>query len=478
MKISIDFRTKGIMALELMVVLSVLLIGLTIAIPLFLNRSEINRNKLTYQRMVAVKQAIVGDPLKMVEKSRTSFGFVGDLGVLPDNTTYPAFPLIDLVENRSDKYPYYQPSTQNIWFGWRGPYLKIPTGDEPRVSILDAWGNSLQFNPTSGIDPSNGKTRVMEIKSTGPDTTVTDDDIILYIYEEDLSNYVSGDFLDAVSKTIITSYSGQLNIYYPSGTSSTLAQTTVNIINGQYDTNTIIKIPVGHRYFETQDLQYAKIATLNGSGDSIVNFYGEEEVTWFEHDFDNEDNLTYLGKGGGGGAWKTDTDENGDYLAYQGTASEGDVVVAFGNPAWTDYKVEVEVSLSDSNKEDGFGIDYRANYSGSATPDTGYRFTYYPEPLSHFTVKRIPTDFVPPEPNYGGYGFGYFRFTVSVQTNPTTISHTIKIEKRIDDVLVTQTTISINENRTANSVLSGQVGLLAFGQLQSIRIHHVIVSPI
>lgn len=470
-------KKKGIASIELIVVIAILLAGLTIAVPLFLQRVPVDRESITRKKLNVIKGAIIGDPGKIDTRTRLSFGFVGDLGVPPSRLVY-------LLRNADPAtgvpvYPTWQrqaPGGNNpLWYGWHGPYLNAD------ADLVDGWGNAFVYSDSAGVSPLNNNPDLVTwpviISSNGPDGIPTSgDEITLNIEQIEVRNFVSGGMLArSYPHAVRTSYNEQLNITFPNGT--TLSTGSVPIAAGVYDTQPVnLRVPIGSRYFEIVDEPFLKTAALNGAGNSIVNFYAEEDIPFYENDFSDKTGLTFLG--GGGGSWKTDTDADGDYLAYQGSAAEGTRVVAFGNPAWTDYKVEVEVSIADSIKIDGFGIDYRANYSGSPTPDSGYRFTYYPEPISYFSFKRIPTDFVPPEPNYGGYDFGYFRFTITVQTNPTTISHSLKIEKQIAGVLVTQTTISFNENRTADSVLSGQVGLMAFGQLQSIRFHNVIVSPL
>lgn len=470
---------KGIAAIEVMVVIAVLVAAVTIAVPIFLQTRPVDRVNITREKIRKIKHAIVGDRQKYIEKSRTSFGFVGDLGVLPNT-------LSEL--RQQGAYPSIAQS-QNIWFGWHGPYL---TRD---ADLVDAWGNPVRYTDNNGnlINRDDPDNIIWPIRlwSDGEDgIRDTDDDVYdagnhdFQITEGEVRSYVEGTFTNRLGDPIPQD---RVTVYFPNGTA---VLDNVIITTGTHEPGKTAyssefdvvsdtakrKIPIGTRYLLTEDENLPKLVTLNGVVTSDVHFVADEEVTLYENDFSDKDGLTFLG--GGGGSWKTSTDADGDYLAYQGSAAEGTRVVAFGNPAWTDYKVEVEVSIADSNKIDGFGIDYRANYSGSPTPDSGYRFTYYPEPLSYFSFKRIPTDFVPPEPNYGGYDFGYFRFTITVQTNPTTISHSLKIEKQIAGVLVTQTTVSFNENRTADSVLSGQVGLMAFGQLQSIRFHNVIVSPL
>jgi hypothetical protein len=466
-----DSQNKGIAALEVMAVVVALLAILTIAVPIFLNQSDINRVNLTSKKLTAIKYAIVGDHKKMVENSRSEFGFVGDLGILPDDTTVPAIPLIDLIENTGGKYPPFQ-QQNNIWYGWRGPYLETPMSSDQYVAIKDAWGRVIQFNLAAGVDPNNGKTRLREIRSTGADVTNPGDDIYIYVYEEDVSNFVSGDFLTAVTKSIITSYNGQLNIYYPGGTSLNPAVANITITNGEYDSDdpadiNDIEIPVGHRYFETQDLQYFKVATLNGEGDSIVNFIGDEPVTppgkFFERTFyptdDTDGNpITQLM-----GTWSTDSLGN-----YYADGIQMEYRAVFGDPTWDDYRIEVDATLYQGQ---GYGIFYRSDGQPNIT---GYSFQYEPglsaPGFMTFVVRKVINGVEQPP-------FQRLDVPLGVPPDVYNASHHISITVQGNQHIIKVDGSEIF-NFTDSQFLVGQPGLRSWDGNHYADFHHLLVYDI
>lgn len=356
---------KGIAAIEIMVIVVILLALTTIAIPLFINLGSVDRENITYQKIQKIKKAIIGDYNKLVNKERTDFGFVGDIGSLPNN-------LQELVVNSS--YPNYH-KENNVWFGWRGPYLKSSFESGKYVALVDAWGNDIAYNNSS-------LPAVKEIRSAGIDGTFnTSDDIFDYILLDDINAYVEGDFLTRVTKTLINSYSGTLRIYYPNG-GSTIAHSDIVINSGEYDSQlTNIRIPIGNRFFTTLDSQYLKLVAINGGGKSVVNFYGEESPTdiTYERSFDSHDDTVNNPYTVLRGSWQED---NGNLYAD----SAGEHRLVFGYPTWRDYRVEADATLYSGR---GYGIYYRTDGN---TDITGYIFQYdpglYPSGIE-FVIRKV-----------------------------------------------------------------------------------------
>lgn len=372
-------RRRGVASLELMVVLISLVAVISIAVPVFLSRFPLSRNTVTQKRLEAIKEAITGSRFKMGNRAQTTFGFVGDLGVLPDALTDPAWPLVDLLENRGNKYPA-SATSNNVTSGWRGPYLSIPQGGNPYLSIIDAWGRVIRINTVSGVDPANGRTRLRELRSDGQDPAVgaTADDLTLLIYADEVSNFVNGDFLNAVTHAVLTGYSGTLRIWYPNG-SAGLTSSDFPISAGEYNTQpgAAIRIPVGVRYFETSDGTYQKIAAINAGGENGINFFGEDATAsglFFERTFYATDDVDAAS---GSpirevmGNWEPD---DGDPVSgYYAPVGSGEHRAVFGNPTlWRDYRIEVDATLWWGR---GYGIYYRA--SGQANI-TGYCLQYDP----------------------------------------------------------------------------------------------------
>jgi prepilin-type N-terminal cleavage/methylation domain-containing protein len=89
--------------------------------------------------MIAIRNALVGNPALKNSKQRSNFGYVGDLGGLPSasqgiqallsNPGLPAFS-VDL--------------TSRMGWGWNGAYLfSENTGKNP---LYDGWGNPYQYS--------------------------------------------------------------------------------------------------------------------------------------------------------------------------------------------------------------------------------------------------------------------------------------------------------------------------------------------
>jgi len=357
---------NGIIAIEVMVIVVILLALTTIAIPLFVNLGSIDRENITYQKIQKIKKAIIGDYNKINNRERTDFGFVGDIGVLPSN-------LQELIVNST--YPSYH-QENNVWFGWRGPYLKSSYESGKYVALVDAWGNDIAYNNST-------LPAVKEIRSAGSDGVFnTSDDIFDYILLDDVSAYVEGDFLTRVTKTLMNSYSASLRIYYPSG--GTNITHSDNIVNsGEYDSQlNNVRIPIGNRFFTTLDGQYLKLVAINGGGKAVVNFYGQETAVDidYERSFDLHDDTANNSYTVLRGKW---SESNGNLYA---TNRGGEHRLVFGYPTWRDYRVEVDATLYQGR---GYGIYYRTD---GARDITGYVFQYdpglYPSGIE-FVIRKV-----------------------------------------------------------------------------------------
>jgi prepilin-type N-terminal cleavage/methylation domain-containing protein len=125
-----------LMALVLIAILSVLSIN---SITNTLNESQFNE---TVRRLQVIRKGLVGDTTLKQGKTRSDFGFLGDIGAIPTAAqglsvlfTNPGLPAWSV--NTAPRFG----------LGWNGPYVKTDnTGD---TYLKDAWGNSFVYSPTA-----------------------------------------------------------------------------------------------------------------------------------------------------------------------------------------------------------------------------------------------------------------------------------------------------------------------------------------
>ncbi|MEO0083110.1 MAG: prepilin-type N-terminal cleavage/methylation domain-containing protein [candidate division WOR-3 bacterium] len=119
-------RINGMTLIELLVVLmiiGVLVSGAIKAWDITINQTRFTK---TIREMDELCYAIVGNPELIAEGKRVDFGYVGDLGMIPDS-------LVDLVRAPSGVT------------SWRGPYIKAKFTEDPYDYLKDAWGNEYIY---------------------------------------------------------------------------------------------------------------------------------------------------------------------------------------------------------------------------------------------------------------------------------------------------------------------------------------------
>lgn len=169
--------SRGVTLLELLVVMMILGLILTAAVRTWDVTLERGRFETSQRKLDQLVSVIVGNPDYIVSGHRVDFGYIGDVGVLPQN-------LNDLVRRPAGFPPPEDGGT------WRGPYVRSTFQESPDGFRTDGWGDSIVYSPESLfvrsyggrwlLDPSNWLTRVFG-----------------YTREQLLFNEVSGRLLDA-----------------------------------------------------------------------------------------------------------------------------------------------------------------------------------------------------------------------------------------------------------------------------------------
>jgi hypothetical protein len=194
--------------------------------------------------------------------TRSSFGFVGDLGVLPSDPNAPANldGLEDLVNNTGTVvYPSWsQDPGTGIWYGWRGPYIN---------EYIDPWGRNYYYNPNTGNPLISAI-----IGSVGPDgLPSTPDDITITIRRDEVFSLVGGNTLDNCG----AGTDCNISISFPNGTTirtDSLTPTTAD--NPIYNTGDTLLIPIGIRriVFTLGGNPYLKLLYVNNGPLTVANF--------------------------------------------------------------------------------------------------------------------------------------------------------------------------------------------------------------
>ena len=143
-------RPSGVTLLELLVVLMILSIILTAAVKTWDVTLERGRAETTSRKLNQLVSVIVGDPDYIVAGRRADFGFVGDMGRLPDN-------LGELVVA-----PPASPPESSCW---RGPYIRSTFNESSDGYRMDGWGDAIVYGRDSFASNES-----LFVRSTGGST--------------------------------------------------------------------------------------------------------------------------------------------------------------------------------------------------------------------------------------------------------------------------------------------------------------------
>ncbi|MFO7638523.1 MAG: type II secretion system protein [bacterium] len=164
---------RGVTLLELLVVMMVLSLILTAAVKTWDVTLERSRFDSTRRKLDQLATVTVGNPDYVVAGNRVDFGYVGDMGELPQI-------LDDLVRLRPGI-----PDTGT----WRGPYVRSTFSEAPEGFRTDGWGDSIIYSPESLFVRSYGGRALIE-----PTRWLTR--MFGYTHQQLLSNEVTGRVLD------------------------------------------------------------------------------------------------------------------------------------------------------------------------------------------------------------------------------------------------------------------------------------------
>lgn len=253
---------KGFTLMEAVLVIAILAILAALIAPLAVNQIQQARYNTCRDELNTLKQAFVGNPSLVEGGTRSSYGFVGDLGVLPVS-------LQELVTNPNG-LPTWQAHASGFSWGWRGPYVS---------EFVDPWGRNYQMLTRAATTSDYTRVAIWSMGTDGVDQSADDiagagdgdfgdDSWIVRIYDDEISSTVSGNVLDpcGAQAPCDATTSSSIIINYPSG-SAGVQQINITLNTGSsiFDTTLSPRIPIGIRSIS------ATIRYLDSTGTVVGN---------------------------------------------------------------------------------------------------------------------------------------------------------------------------------------------------------------
>lgn len=182
----------GFTLVQMVIFLALVALAAGLLLPLGSQLLSTHRTSATRDQLQRVKTAMVGDREVAGPEGRTSFGFLGDIGSLPDS-------LPDLI--RQGNLPDHSVSgDRRIGAGWKGPYPPVGLEEDTADALVDAFGRSLVFLTQDTV--VDGVTWDGRVVSAGPDGSVgTDDDILVPVRRDETTATVRGQLLQPDGET-------------------------------------------------------------------------------------------------------------------------------------------------------------------------------------------------------------------------------------------------------------------------------------
>jgi prepilin-type N-terminal cleavage/methylation domain-containing protein len=132
-------RPGGFTLIELILVIVLIGILAGLASNLLANAVDQGRFDATQATLQNINYTIAGNPALVASGVRNSFGYVGDMGVLPATLT-------DL-RTSPCVCPWTYDAASGTGVGWNGPYIDTKQNDSGSyLYTLDGWGNALDYS--------------------------------------------------------------------------------------------------------------------------------------------------------------------------------------------------------------------------------------------------------------------------------------------------------------------------------------------
>lgn len=253
---------SGFTLLEVIIIIAVIAILAGLIAPLAVNRIDQQRFDSCRRELQNLKMAIVGDQQLLSGGMRNSFGFVGDLGMVPRSAPNGAGLQELLVQGGLPSWQF----ASGVWWGWRGPYIS---------NLTDPWGHEYAYaDYWSGGGPA-GQHIIARIWSYGPNgqndsgptgTTPGGDDLYLDILSNEAFSLVSGNTFDNCGAALAFD---NIVIAYPARTALQTLSFTTTADNPVFSSAQLL--PLGVRFLTVSSPAMQQQVYLNRGPQTVIN---------------------------------------------------------------------------------------------------------------------------------------------------------------------------------------------------------------
>ena len=219
------------------VIIMIAIIAIIMATGMKANQNVQLREKFenTIVEMQMLRRAIIGNSLLRTNGIRNDFGYVGEMGRLPESLT-------ELMSLGLQSAVIYN-STLHLSTGWAGPYLQETFTNYTSNPLTDEFDNLYEWDTTEL--PNSGDTISAKLISRGADKAVSgtgiDADITLEIFKREWRGSITGKAFDSAGKKL---KKATVKLYYPNGSGDILIKTKITNGKGIFS---FFDIPFGPR---------------------------------------------------------------------------------------------------------------------------------------------------------------------------------------------------------------------------------------